>query len=311
MKKIFAIALALVMVLSMASAFASPCTAGFDWTKVDTTACGKAKVEVVPYVKVSNGCGGYDWQVSECAGSVKDEKVYFAIRLTVDADMDMEWWNKAALTISSTGMTSNYTKAALDKTGVASSDKEAVYYYKWEGSGSWVKVGTEAGQIDVADDVEAASAVSVYMKGMEVADSSKAKVCVNLNSTGNDFVRGTVGKYYVEYITENGQLVLKVWEKQTAKNPLAVYTIVNDKVVKVDYTNAGSCAPYDVASIKAFFGIYEGTTITTKLVNKNFGWDNKISDCNTWSSNVTAIVDTDCVVAIPKTGDASVLAWLF
>ena len=32
MKKIFAIALALVMVLSMASAFASPCTTGFSWS---------------------------------------------------------------------------------------------------------------------------------------------------------------------------------------------------------------------------------------------------------------------------------------
>ena len=308
MKKIFAIALALVMVLSMTAAFASPCTAGFDWTATSTTACGKAKLEVVPYVKVSNGCGGYDWQVSECAGSVKDEKVYFAIKLTVDADLDTEWWNKAALTISSTGMTSNYTKAALDKTGVASSDKEAVYYYKWEGSGSWVKVGTEAGQISVADDVEVASAVGVYMKGMEVADSSKAKVCVNLNSTGNDFSSGTVGKYFVTW--NNG--LLQVWEKNgaAATEWLATYTVnADDVVTKVEY-QAKSCAPYDMASIKAFFGIDEGTKITQKLVNKNFGWDDKIEDCFKWNAT-TAIVDAECVVAIPKTGDASVLAWLF
>ena len=309
MKKIFAIALALVMVLSMASAFASPCMGGFDWTKVSTTACGKAKVEVVPYVKVSNGCGGYDWQVSECAGSVKDEKVYFAIKLTVDADMDMEWWNKAALTISSTGMTSNYTKEVLDKTGVASSDKEAVYYYKWVGSGSWVKVGTDAGQIDVADDVEAASAVSDYMKGMEVADSSKAKVCVNLNSTGNNFTDGTVGKYWVSYAANTE---LEVWDKDPSKGGVkyAEYTIANDKVVKVDYTTAGSCAPYDMASIKAFFGLDEGVAVTQKLVNANFGWDDKQEDCFKWNAT-TAIVDAECVVAIPKTGDASVLAWLF
>ena len=305
MKKIFAIALALVMVLSMASAFASPCTAGFDWTATSTTACGKAKLEVVPYVKVSNGCGGYDWQVSECAGSVKDEKVYFAIKLTVDADLDTEWWNKAALTISSTGMTSNYTKAALDKTGVASSDKEAVYYYKWEGSGSWVKVGTEAGQISVADDVEVASAVGVYMKGMEVADSSKAKVCVNLNSTGNNFSAGVVGKYFVEYRNDT----LYVWNNDNRTELLATYVAVNGEVNSVTYT-AKSCAPYDVASIKAFFGIDVGTKLTQKLVNKNFGWDDKQEDCFKWNA-ATAIVDADCVVAIPKTGDASVLAWLF
>ena len=310
MKKIFAIALALVMVLSMASAFASPCMGGFDWTKVSTTACGKAKVEVVPYVKVSNGCGGYDWQVSECAGSVKDEKVYFAIKLTVDADMDMEWWNKAALTISSTGMTSNYTKEVLDKTGVASSDKEAVYYYKWVGSGSWVKVGTDAGQIDVADDVEAASAVSDYMKGMEVADSSKAKVCVKLTSTGNDFSEGVVGEYYVSYGTFGSYKALKVYDKKGG-SVIAEYTVNDDDVVtKVDYSGAKSCAPDDVASIKGFFGIDEGTTITQKLVNANFGWDDKQEDCFKWNAT-TAIVDNECVVAIPKTGDASVLAWLF
>ena len=58
MKKIFAIALALVMVLSMASAFASACVQAptLDWYCATATChnCGKATVEVIPYVKVND-----------------------------------------------------------------------------------------------------------------------------------------------------------------------------------------------------------------------------------------------------------------
>ena len=304
MKKIFAIALALVMVLSMASAFASQCTAGFDWTSTSVSNCGKAKVEVVPYVKVNNGCGGFNWQVSTCAGAVKGENVYYAVKLTVDANVDPEWWDKAELTITTSGLENvAYNKANLGKVGVdLGADKECVYYYNW--AEGWKKVASDG--ISVADDVQA-TPESAYIQRSVVVDSSKAKVCVKLASTGNNFTEGVVGKYYVKYSPNAGNMI--VYDKKGG-NALAVYGFNADSVVvTVDYTNAGSCAPNDVASIKAFFGIAEGTKLTQKLVNKNFGWDDKVEDCFKWSGNATALVDPECKIEIPKTGDVSVVAY--
>jgi len=54
-----------------------------------------------------------------------------------------------------------------------------------------------------------------------------------------------------------------------------------------------------------------GTCITDKAVKANFAWEDKVENCFSWSDKVQAVVDAECVVAIPKTGDASVLAWLF
>ena len=94
MKKIFAIALALVMVLSMASAFALTCNTNFDWNCATTTyTCGKIKLEIVPFVRSTTACvGESQFTANNCAASIIGERVYYGIKMTVDKDLDKEWY---------------------------------------------------------------------------------------------------------------------------------------------------------------------------------------------------------------------------
>ena len=89
MKKIFAIALALVMVLSMASAFAFVGTCGkYEWT-CDTAKCGVAKAEVVQFV-ANNTIDKYE--ESACAAVVVGRALNWGIKVTFDKDVNPQWF---------------------------------------------------------------------------------------------------------------------------------------------------------------------------------------------------------------------------
>ena len=406
MKKIFAIALALVMVLSMASAFASPCMGGFDWTcATAATNCGKGKVEVIPYVKVNNGCGSYDWQASECASAVSSENVFYAVKLTVDANADKEWWAQASVALSYKGMAKSVklpTPNLASVTGLpavidASTDVKAseanTFYYDFK-----------VGEWDLVTDTFEFG--SDYINTVKVGDSSKTKVCATLKSAVayDKGMAGVVGNYYVEYVeaadavkaaaatkatmtyTFDGYVGADVWAKTApytfragwtvisvteknnkttvvveAKNAgklddaimadladdavngelpkvkngkdevkavagvvnaiyvydevdggkgewLAAYYIYDGKIYDVEYSQACGSS---YRTIKDFFGLDIDVCVSEKLIKANFGWEDKFEHCYAWKNSAPSIVDAECVVAIPKTGDASVLAWLF
>ena len=405
MKKIFAIALALVMVLSMASAFASPCMGGFDWTcATAATNCGKGKVEVIPYVKVNNGCGSYDWQASECASAVSSENVFYAVKLTVDANADKEWWEQASVALSYKGMDKKAVAPALDSvaglptviensTDVKASDVNT-FYYDFSAKGN-----AFTGWQLVTDTFEFGSD---YINTVKVGDSSKTKVCATLKSAVayDKGMAGVVGNYYVEYVeaadavkaaaatkatmtytfdgvdgatakgytyrtgwsiisvTEKGNKTTVVVEAKNAgklddaimadladdavngvlpkvKNGkdevkavagvvnaiyvydevdggkgewLAAYYIYDGKIYDVEYSQACGSS---YRTIKDFFGLDIDVCVSEKLIKANFGWEDKFEHCYAWKNSAPSIVDAECVVAIPKTGDASVLAWLF
>ncbi|MBR4019238.1 MAG: hypothetical protein IKK12_06775, partial [Clostridia bacterium] len=105
--------------------------------------------------------------------------------------------------------------------------------------------------------------------------------------------------------------VIDVYSKNPAVGGklLVEYTIVDGKVSKIDYT--AWCGEAAYATIKAFFGLEIGTCVDADLIAANFGWEDEQEACFSWSDKAASIVDAECVVAIPKTGDASVLAWLF
>ena len=332
MKKIFAIALALVMVLSMASAFAW-CPTGYDWN-CTTTVCanGKGKVEVIPYVK-GNGCGtGNTWTPSTCAGAVNGDKVYAALKVTVDADPNMEWWNTATLAIETKGVQNLKIGAVPCPTGAkynfaagdvakfiaaldANKELKAGEYYLYADASNWYAVK--------AADFEAGTAT---LFSADVNEAAKAKFCATLASK---LVPGDVeinNKYLVYY---NGSSQLVIASKDKAK--MATFNVVDEKIKTISYngetlvsfdgvafmasdadTFGVSCEPWKwLYEAMTYFGLGFGTCINQKTVNANLGWDDKFENCFSWNSDVQAVVNAECVVAIPKTGDASVLAWLF
>ncbi len=174
MKKIFAIALALVMVLSMASAFAMTCNTNWSWDcAVEETDCGKAKVEVIPYV-VENGCGTPRvYNGNACATAINGENIYWAVKLTTEADFSTEWAATASVKVTVKGTTKDveFTVKGLEK---LESSKE---YY--------VKATTKKGAtkpvyswVEVDEDFEISD---VIFKNV-VKDAYKAKVCAQLTA---------------------------------------------------------------------------------------------------------------------------------
>lgn len=307
MKKIFAIALALVMVLSMASAFASACVTGpFNWSATATAAnCGKGKVEVVPFVKVNDGCGNYVWQENNCAAAINSENVYYAVKFIVEPKADMEWWKAATLKVELKGLDGKAVDAGnLNLSPGIKWDEEddtLVYYLKNDLS-TWLK---ESDWKDMSANNQAA-----YIFTARVRDAGKAKVCATLKSKLETYAGGIIGNYYVKVTEKDGNLFIGVSSKNTdgtEKDRLVTYTIENEKVTAIKWEAV--CGADDYNTIKAYFNLEIGTPVSRDAINKNFGWNNKVESCFQWSKNGAAITNPECKVEIPKTGDASVVAY--
>lgn len=243
MKKIFAIALALVMVLSMASAFAMTCNTNWSWDcAVEETDCGKAKVEVIPYV-VENGCGTPRiYNGNTCATAINGENIYWAVKLTTEADFSTEWAATASVKVTVKGTTRDgeFTVRGLDK---LKSSKE---YY--------VKATTKAGKtayswVEVNEDFEISDVIFQNV----VKDAYKAKVCAQLTA-GLDLSKNKTTKsngYTISYdptaktitfVNDDAAVVLnldandKVWLADVTTGVEDIY----GKLTVKNYNNVGT-----------------------------------------------------------------------
>ncbi len=341
MKKIFAIALALVMVLSMASAFASTwCRTDFNWDCATTT-CenGTGSVELIPYVK-GNDCGkGNLFTVSKCAGAVNGDNIYFAIKLTVDANPSEEWWNVAKLDFSTMKGIKNMKAGTQTFSFLPMNNGQLVTMIKAANSGDFKAgeyyllrddAGTDGWKLVKAANFDADKTT---LFSATVENASKAKVCVKLASE-NKFTSSKIGDYTIEMI--NGRLHITkkdysavvafdgddkvtsisvahkingAWEAEAARKK---YVADNGSAFVSTVPDYAGYACNDGAFLKGVLDTFKftfGTCMTKKAINANFGWDNSSESCFQWNKDVLAVVNSECQVAIPKTGDVSVVAY--
>lgn len=347
MKKIFAIALALVMVLSMASAFAAatlPGTCSFgawDCTSY-VTKCGVAKAEVVLFVKGNNCYETYS--ESNCAGVVKGEHLFYGVKVTFDENVNEQWFNhkNTKLEVTYKDINSSYGTAGVAKkdVGIALSSMKGYSDVK-KGGTFWVNFTTKklvsAGDFDdnCVDD--------------GWATSLKAKVCANvaykfdgdsdnLIDTKNQQMAGgwiDFGQYSVWYGSNNNANPIyrnKIWVKDNATGDQAIFAIVNGKLNYIEINNKqynaykdGKLYGWDgtqfvtdgtacsfLPDMLKFLGISDlGTCMTGDAIKAHFGWDDDgaAKSCKTWNKDAVAIANAECQVAIPKTGDVSVVAY--
>ena len=347
MKKIFAIALALVMVLSMASAFAAatmPGTCSFgawDCTTY-TSKCGVAKAEVVLFVKGNNCYETYT--ESNCAGVVKGEHVFYGVKVTFDENVNEQWFKheNTKLVITYKDLNEAYGANAAAKTFNGNFGFEFLsnmgkgYADVKKGGVFWVNFRT--GKLVSADDFDDDCVDDGW------ATSLKAKVCANVaykfdgDSDNFNDINGTqinggyidFGQYSVFYRKATGE----IWVKDNATGDQAKFNVINGKLNSIEinnqtygafkdgklygwnattnqYVTEGTTCSFLPAMLK-FLGISDlGTCMTGDAIKAHFGWDDDgaFKSCKTWSKNAVVAVDPECKVEIPKTGDVSVVAY--
>ena len=345
MKKIFAIALALVMVLSMASAFAAatmPGTCSFgawDCTTY-TSKCGVAKAEVVLFVKGNNCYETYT--ESNCAGVVNGEHLFYGVKVTFDKDVNEQWFNheNTQLVITYKDINAAYGKnTAKTFNGQHGyeflSNMGKTYNDVKNGGTFWVNFKT--GKLVSADDFDDNCVDDGW------AASTKAKVCANVaykfdgiaanlkDIWGNVMNDGYIdfGQYSV-YNRGDGQ----IWVKDKVAAKEAKFVVVDGKLnyIEIDgkqynaykdgklygykpetqqFVTDGTTCSFLPDMLK-FLGISDlGTCMTGDAIKAHFGWDDDgaFKSCKTWSKNAVVAVDPECKVEIPKTGDVSVVAY--
>lgn len=374
MKKIFAIALALVMVLSMASAFATlQCDP--KWTWDDTTCtydCGTAQIFVDEYVRAKTACG-YELVANGCAAALEGERVYYVVRLVVPENINEDWYNTAiknSLKLTFTNLNSDLKLGARTKLDTlyfglpswntvkdggtfylkaiaAGTDKvypdawdadwtdtfsEDVVRYAWV-ERSCAKVCAQISSKSTGDEINAfcwtvkyqdAKKVRVKVK-VENNETERVPVSVILSPIGFDGKVLTFEKDNTLVVLalknnkvdlaaavklDDAGLLLDVFAANGYRNGNLTGGTVNNSGITLGAQGA-LCNELADAIVTVFktFNIDFDTPITAKGIEKNFGWDDTVKDCTDYKANGTAIVDPDCKIEIPKTGDVSVVAY--
>ena len=306
MKKIFAIALAVVMVLSIASV-----ASAFVWDKpADQTAetfASRYQIDVVKLVNQTGIIGTNSMIADDNATAVNNAPLYFYIKLTVsgasatNADAIQQ---NAKVNISFTSM-SRANGTALN--GVNEFDisdlGNGTYFFNVGDAGAWFEPLTSANLDN-----------SVFAKAVIEArclDTDTAKVSAKVYSERPLSPAFKYGDYEIH--KKDGKVYFKLIEN----GHYASFNLgEGDKVL--NYTNKDMTHKelndlfrfLDAGDVEAFeAAMDEGVYMTDTNLRAAFGFAYSQSDSATWAANSTPII-LDPTVSIPKTGDnASVIGF--
>ena len=333
MKKILSIALAVVMVLSIASV-----AAAFDWNPPTTTAADNSNfgysVDVIKFTKSTAPLGDFSYNIDDAATAVNDAHVYYAIKLSVgEPSKDIK--EVAKLKIKITGLegivsgTYEHSFNLKDLTNLADGND---YYLNAE----QLKILGTKGDASKLFQLIADTPTPIIKATCKDTETAKVTATVTAERNLAEDVYFNVGDYDVCIYKDN--VCFRKADNTLGNGELVAVFFRNgdDKV----YAHATSTAtvPAEWAGVFATPGAkwttdaYAAFTLYGWLNNNNatefsaalkagdvymtdsnlrkaFGFSFKSTDSATWAANSTPII-LDPTVSIPKTGDnASVIGF--
>ena len=296
MKKILSIALAVAMVLAMASV-----ASAFTWSKpAEPAQPFEYSVDVMKFTRSTGALGSSSFNADDNATAVNGADIYFTIKLVVpEMDADSGIRQQAKVTVKTTAIEG----LAAEYETILSGDDGGTYYFGDNGDGNgygFRPITAYNGQTPVV--------------AARCLDTDTAKVEAKVSSSrpldGSWF---KVGSYN---IAVNDRII--AFAEASTGNLIATFTRDNnDLVVDVTYGTAG-----DDATMKLYEWLNNGSATEFRKAIENdevymtddnlraaFGFSYSQSDSATWAANSTPII-LDPIVSIPKTGDnASVIGF--
>mgnify|MGYP000771416236 CR=1 FL=1 len=296
MKKILSIALAVAMVLAVASV-----ASAFTWSKpAEPAQPFEYSVDVMKFTRSTGALGSSSFNADDNATAVNGADIYFTIKLTVPKlGDDSSIRQNAKVTVKTTAIEGLAAEYTTDLSGNATG---GIYYFGDNGDGNGY------GFRPITDYNGQTPVIAARCLDTDTA-KVEAKVSSNRPLDGSWF---KVGNYS---IAVNDRIIVF---NTTAGITIATFVRdANDLVVDVIYGDAG-----DNETMKLYEWLNNGSATAFRqaiendevyMTNDNlraaFGFSYSNSDSATWAANSTPII-LDPIVSIPKTGDnASVIGF--
>ena len=285
MKKIFAIALAVVMVLSIAS------VAGALWepTPADPATDFRIQVSVDKYA-LETGTYGYKYVATETITAANGADVYYVVKLVIPSNPNAEEKN-AKVTVSFDGIQGSNSSVSVREIMQYYDGKTGTYYYNGNKK-LWVPADTF-----VSNPGRVVVQATCY-------DTTTASIKVEASSQ-RDLEKEFEWKGYTVYY--DGTVISFVKDGKKVR-----FTLGSDGLATFDTTDSTDLLPIVLFNDLGFTydELKDGKVyMTEKNLRTAFGYSYKVTDSVDWTAtNYPIIVDTN--VGIPKTGDnASVIGF--